>query len=72
VLPVDVAGVPGHNCLQGLLEQVLLQEQGPCEMRIGLANGQTLCALSPLGSVREGEPVNVWFDPANVLLGTPL
>lgn len=72
VLPLDVAGVPGHNCLQGLLEQVLLQDQGPCEMRIGLANGQTLCALSPLGSVREGEPVNVWFDPANVLLGTPL
>jgi molybdate transport system regulatory protein len=72
VLPVDVAGTPGHDCLRGVLEQILPEAQGPCEMRIGLANGQTLCALSPRCPVNVGEPVNVWLDPANVLLGTPL
>ncbi|MBD8473962.1 LysR family transcriptional regulator [Pseudomonas sp. CFBP 8770] len=72
VLPLDAAGMPGHNCLQGVMEQILPDTQGPCEMRIGLANGQTLCALSEQCSIREGDSVNVWLDPANVLLGTPL
>lgn len=72
VMPLDAAGNPGHNCLQGVVEQILQDAQGPCELRIGLANGQTLCALSPYCPVGEGEPVNVWFDPASVVLGTPL
>ncbi|MBD8595072.1 TOBE domain-containing protein [Pseudomonas sp. CFBP 8758] len=72
VLPLDAPAMPGHSCLEGVLEQVLKDARGPCEMRIGLANGQTLCALSEHCSIREGDSVNVWLDPANVLLGTPL
>lgn len=72
VLPAGETCTPGHNCLPGSVEQVLLDAQGPCEIRIGLANGQTLCALVQHCRVQEGESVNVCIDPANILLGTPL
>jgi molybdate transport system regulatory protein len=72
VLPAGETCTPGHSCLPGSVEQVLLDAQGPCEIRIGLANGQTLCALVQHFRVQEGESVNVCIDPANILLGTPL
>lgn len=79
---LDVLGsgdeaTPGHNCLEGVIEQILDAEDGPCEVRIGLRNGQTLCALAePLHLRTLGlgtdKVVRVQFSPANVLLGTPL
>jgi molybdate transport system regulatory protein len=79
---LDVLGsgdeaTPGHNCLEGVIEQILDAEDGPCEVRIGLPNGQTLCALAEprhLQSRRltRGTPVRAQFSPSNVLLGTPL
>ena len=79
---LDVLGsgdeaTPGHNCLEGVIEQILDAEDGPCEVRIGLPNGQTLCALAePLHLRTLGlgtdKVVRVQFSPANVLLGTPL
>lgn len=69
--PLDQA-LAGCNELRGHVEQVLTDAQGPTEIRVTLANGQTLCALAQKCSVQEGDPVSVTVDPANVLLGTPL
>jgi molybdate transport system regulatory protein len=65
------------NCLSGTVQQILDDQQGPCEVRIALSNGQTLCALSEPAQVqragaRQGESVKVVFAPADVLLGTQL
>lgn len=67
----------GHNCLSGTIEQILDAEDGPCEVRIALPNGQTLCALAePLLlknlELRETSAVQVQFSASHVLLGTPL
>ncbi|NWB31179.1 TOBE domain-containing protein [Pseudomonas gingeri] len=68
---------PGHNCLGGLVEEILEDESGPSEVRIALPNGQTLCALAEpeqfaaLGLVA-GSAVQTQFAPSFVLLGTPL
>ncbi|MGY2170926.1 TOBE domain-containing protein [Pseudomonas gingeri] len=68
---------PGHNCLGGLVEEILEDESGPSEVRIALPNGQTLCALAgpeqltALG-LAAGSPVQTQFAPSLVLLGTPL
>ncbi|SDA78911.1 molybdate transport system regulatory protein [Pseudomonas sp. NFACC15-1] len=75
--PVEQAEKPGINTLRGMIEQVDAAEDGPSEVRIGLPNGQTLCALAePLQlqgqNLVAGSPVQVTFSATNVLLGTPL
>lgn len=67
----------GNNVLRGVIEHVVAAEDGPSEVRIGLPNGQTLCALADPLQLRErnldaGSPVQVAFSATNVLLGTPL
>ncbi|ANJ58752.1 TOBE domain-containing protein [Pseudomonas silesiensis] len=76
---LDIHGVvtPGHNDLTGIIEEILDAEDGPSEVRIGLPNGQTLCALAePLHlrtlGLSTDKAVRVQFAPSNVLLGTPL
>jgi molybdate transport system regulatory protein len=77
LLGIDQVTTPGNNCLKGIIEEILDAEDGPSEVRIGLPNGQTLCALaeplhlSTLGLTTD-KPVLVQFAPSNVLLGTPL
>ena len=77
LLGIDDEATPGHNCLTGTLEEILDAEDGPSEVRIGLPNGQTLCALAePLHlrthGLATGKALRVQFSPSNVLLGTPL
>ncbi|BAU72117.1 TOBE domain-containing protein [Metapseudomonas furukawaii] len=65
------------NQLQGRVEEILEAEDGPCEVRIGLPSGQTLCALvegERLArlDLKVGEPVRAQFAPGQVLLGTAL
>ncbi|TNF85088.1 LysR family transcriptional regulator [Pseudomonas sp. ICMP22404] len=67
----------GLNALQGVIEHIATATNGPSEVRIGLPNGQTLCALAdPLQlqarNLGTGSPVQVVFSATNVLLGTPL
>ncbi|WP_334598445.1 TOBE domain-containing protein [Pseudomonas alvandae] len=75
--PADQPEHPGVNTLRGVIEDIAAAENGPSEVRIGLPNGQTLCALADPSPLRErnldaGSPVQVCFSPSNVLLGTPL
>lgn len=71
--PVD----PDRNALEGHIERILPGNDGPSEVRVGLANGQTLCAsvepaqLATLG-VAVGDPVRAQFAASQVLLGTQL
>ena len=71
------APAPGHNHLQGRIEQILHADDGPSEVRISLSGGQVLCALSEpqhleiLGA-KTGDATQVQFSPSLVLLGTPL
>jgi molybdate transport system regulatory protein len=65
------------NNLQGIIEHIAIAEDGPSEVRIGLPNGQTLCALATPFQLAErnlaaGSTVQVRFSSTNVLLGTPL
>jgi len=67
----------GNNVLQGVIEHIAAAEDGPSEVRIGLPNGQTLCALADPFQLRSrnlapGSSVQVQFSATNVLLGTPL
>ncbi|MFS1289891.1 TOBE domain-containing protein [Pseudomonas piscis] len=79
-LDVQAVGDPvttGHNYLTGIIERILDAEDGPCEVRIALPNGQVLCALAePLLlktlDLAQERPVQVQFSPSHVLLGTPL
>ncbi|CAM3988100.1 TOBE domain-containing protein [Ectopseudomonas alcaliphila] len=65
------------NALEGRVEQILPANDGPSEVRVSLANGQTLCAsiepdrLATLGLV-VGDPVRAQFAASQVLLGTQL
>jgi molybdate transport system regulatory protein len=77
LLGFDQTVTPGNNCLKGMIEEILDADDGPSEVRIGLPNGQTLCALAePLHlktlELTAGKPVLVQFAPSNILLGTPL
>ncbi|WLG50418.1 TOBE domain-containing protein [Pseudomonas sp. FP1742] len=77
LLGIDQAATHGNNCLKGTIEEILDADDGPSEVRIGLPNGQTLCALAePLHlknlGLAAGKPVQVQFAPSNILLGTPL
>ncbi|WP_055129008.1 TOBE domain-containing protein [Pseudomonas mediterranea] len=72
--PLETSGM---NVLQGVIEHIATATDGPSEVRIGLPNGQTLCALAdPLQlqarHLNTGSPVQVVFSATNVLLGTPL
>lgn len=77
LLAVGQAATLGHNCMSGVIETILHAEDGPSEVRIGLPNGQVLCALAPPAALAAlnaapGQPIQVQFAPANVLLGTPV
>ena len=77
LLGIDQQATPGNNFLKGIIEDILDADDGPSEVRIGLPNGQTLCALAePLHlrtlGLAADKPVRVQFAPSNVLLGTPL
>ncbi|PQP04935.1 molybdenum-dependent transcriptional regulator [Pseudomonas frederiksbergensis] len=74
---IDHTATPGNNCLKGTIEEILDADDGPSEVRIGLPNGQTLCALTEPPHLKTlglaaGKPVLVQFAPSNILLGTPL
>ncbi|MHC8368932.1 TOBE domain-containing protein [Pseudomonas sp. ZT5P21] len=77
LLAIEDTATPGHNDLTGIIEEILYAADSPCEVRIGLPNGQTLCALAEplhletLGLITD-KPVRVQFAPSNVLLGTQL
>lgn len=67
----------GHNFLSGVIQDVTDAEGGPCEVRIALPSGQTLCALAEpaqlaADQLKPGSLVTVQFAPALVLLGTAL
>ncbi|UQY36164.1 TOBE-like domain-containing protein [Pseudomonas fulva] len=72
---VAEAADPQLNELLGRIEQILLEADGPCEVRIALPNGQTLCAqasaeqLTAQGLV-VGSAVRAQFAATQVLLGT--
>lgn len=77
LLAIGQAATLGHNCMSGVIETILDAEDGPSEVRIGLPNGQVLCALAPPAALAAlnaapGQPIQVQFAPANVLLGTPV
>ncbi|QKG67368.1 TOBE domain-containing protein [Pseudomonas sp. B14-6] len=77
LLGIDQQATPGSNFLNGIIEEILDAPDGPSEVRIGLPNGQTLCALAEPQHLRSqglatDKPVRVQFAPSNVLLGTPL
>jgi molybdate transport system regulatory protein len=77
LLAVDAPAPTRFNCLVGTIEQILDDADGPSEVRIALANGQVLCAMSEAAHLkhldaRPGQPIKVSFAPAYVLLGTPL
>jgi molybdate transport system regulatory protein len=74
---LDQPADPGRNALEGDIEQILPGNGGPSEVRVSLANGQTLCAsvereqLAML-NVTVGDPVRAQFAASQVLLGTQL
>jgi len=73
--PLSSPGDPHRNQLQGWIEQILPASDGPSEVRIGLASGQTLCALAAAEDLarqhlKAGDPVRAQFSASQVLLGT--
>ncbi|MCL8300141.1 TOBE domain-containing protein [Pseudomonas mosselii] len=68
---------PGSNCLKAKVEEVLIEEDGPGEVRLALGNGQTLCAIAEAAwlaqrQVQPGSALRVQFHPSFVLLGVPV
>jgi molybdate transport system regulatory protein len=66
---------PSLNRLEGIIEQILAEADGPCEVRIALPNGQTLCAQASAGQLTGqglalGGAVRAQFAASHVLLGT--
>lgn len=75
LLAADQPATPGQNTLHGQIDTLLDAEHGPCEVRIVLPSGQTLCALAEAQhlavlDLAVGSAVQVQFAPAQVLLGT--
>lgn len=71
------AADPTRNQLQGWIEQIIPAADGPSEVRIGLASGQTLCALADASHLHKqhlhaSDPVRAQFAANQVLLGTPV
>jgi len=67
----------GLNALEGRIEEIRESGDGPCEVRIQLPSGQTLCALVDQERIdilrlAPGDTVRTQFSPAQVILGTPL
>ena len=65
------------NSLDGRIEAIIEDPQGPSEVRIALKNGQTLYALVAVLHLAElrlavGDRVQARVAPGMVLLGTPL
>ncbi|GIZ12646.1 TOBE domain-containing protein [Pseudomonas sp. NCCP-436] len=65
----------GLNQLEGRVMQILNADNGPVEVRIAMASGQTLCALVDpprLNALRlnTGTLIRACFSPVQVLLGT--
>ncbi|WP_437881927.1 TOBE domain-containing protein [Pseudomonas sp. LRF_L74] len=76
LLAVDEQADGTFNELTGQVGQILEDRDGPCEIRIDLGHGQTLCALLPRDRLHrlglaEGQPVRACFAPTQVLLGIP-
>ena len=75
--PLSQSADVERNALEGRIEQILPGNDGPSEVRVSLANGQTLCAsveperLATL-AVAVGDPVRAQFAASQVLLGTQL
>ncbi|WP_307943146.1 TOBE domain-containing protein [Pseudomonas mosselii] len=76
---LDAAETPesGSNCLKAKVEEVLIEEDGPGEVRLALGNGQTLCAIAETAwlaqrQVQPGSALRVQFHPSFVLLGVPV
>jgi len=68
---------PESNCLKAKVEEVLIEEDGPGEVRLALGNGQTLCAIAETAwlaqrQVQPGSALRVQFHPSFVLLGVPV
>lgn len=64
-----------QNALFGLIEDVVSAADGPCEVRIQLPGGQTLCALASAQQLLQerlasGSKVQVQCSASTVLLGT--
>ncbi|PYC27908.1 TOBE domain-containing protein [Pseudomonas mosselii] len=77
LLGADETPEPGSNCLKAKVEEVLIEEDGPGEVRLALGNGQTLCAIAEtawlaLRQVQPGSALRVQFHPSFVLLGVPV
>ncbi|MCO8164687.1 TOBE domain-containing protein [Pseudomonas sp. 21LCFQ010] len=75
LLAPEQAPTTGYNNLHGQLQSILDAPDGPSEVRIALANGQTLCALAaPQRLAALGlapcSAVQARFLPSQVLLGT--
>lgn len=65
------------NALFGVIDEVISAGDGPCEVRIQLPGGQTLCALATSEQLHQqrlasGRTVQVQCSPSTVLLGTLL
>lgn len=72
---LDQEADPSLNALAGTIEQILPEADGPCEVRIALPNGQTLCAQACAEQLTRqglgaGSPVRAQFAASHVLLGT--
>ena len=67
----------GYNCLPVTVDALLDDAEGPTEVRLALASGQTLCAFAEAHWLKDhqvavGSDLQVQFQPSYVLLGTPL
>lgn len=74
--PAGGTTAEGDNDLEGCVEAIVNDANGPSEVRIRLPNGQALCALAPPARVAElalrvGKPVAAHVAANMVLLGTP-
>ncbi|MBV7561344.1 TOBE domain-containing protein [Pseudomonas sp. sia0905] len=72
---VGAAADPALNALLGHIEHIQTEADGPCEVRITLPNGQTLCAQATTEQLAAqalvvGSPVRAQFAASQVLLGT--
>lgn len=73
----DATANSATNQLTGRISEILSAVDGPCEVRILLSNGQTLCALAEADylsaqGLSENSPVYAQFSPNQVLIGTHL
>lgn len=77
LLAADDAVDPAGNCLLATVDRILAATDGPSEVRLILASGQTLCAFAEPAwlaqkGVAAGVELRAQFHPSQVLLGTPL